>query len=167
MPDIKHLIEERDINPYHSFLSSFFAGLAEMGMINQGSMNIVSKRAAQYMYGYFEAKDLLDAIDTPARELDENSIRSYIDFVNQQLELVGNYQILKESDGQYIFQIAANSCRICPKGVGGAAIKGTFCPIPSFFKHLVNLLLGEELLSLQSSGINKVEGNCRAVFILD
>ena len=59
MPDIKATVINRDLNPYHSFLSSFFAGLAELGMINQGSINIVAKRAADYLYSYLDAKEIL------------------------------------------------------------------------------------------------------------
>ena len=48
MPDIKQIVLDRDLNPYHSFFASFFAGLGELGMLNQGSINIVAKRASEY-----------------------------------------------------------------------------------------------------------------------
>ena len=46
MPDLKQIVLDRDLNPYHSFFASFFAGLGEMGMLNQGSINIVARRAS-------------------------------------------------------------------------------------------------------------------------
>ena len=46
MADIKTVVIERGLNPYHSFFASFFAGLGELGMLYQGSINIVAKRAA-------------------------------------------------------------------------------------------------------------------------
>jgi hypothetical protein len=166
MGDFKGIVIERGINPYHSFLSSFFAGFAELGMINQASMNIVSKRAAEYLYSYFDAKELLITLKTQDDIRNEESIRYHIDFINSKLNLIGKYDLKKIDREEYLFLIDGNACRICPKGVGGAAIKGTFCPIPSFFKHLVNLLLGKEILQLQSRGIEKEGSLCKAVLML-
>jgi hypothetical protein len=166
MVDFKEIVIERGINPYHSFLSSFFAGFAELGLINQGSMNIVSKRAAEYLYSYFDAKGLLATLKTQDDIYSEESIRYYIDFINGMLNLLGKYDLEKINQEEYLFKIAGNACRICPKGVGGAAIKGTFCPIPSFYKNLVNLLIGKNIIKLQSSGIQKEGSTCKAVLML-
>jgi hypothetical protein len=166
MADFKDIVIERDINPYQSFLSSFFAGFAELGLINQGSMNIVSKRAAEYLYNYFDAKGILADLQTQEDICSEDSIRYHIDFINSKLNLIGSYTLEKINQDEYIFRVAGNECRICPKGVGGAAIKGTFCPIPSFYKNMVNLLIGKEIIKLQSSGIEKQGTTCNAVFML-
>ena len=32
MSDLKQIVLDRDLNPYHSFFASFFAGLGEMGI---------------------------------------------------------------------------------------------------------------------------------------
>jgi hypothetical protein len=61
-------------------------------------------------------------------------------------------------------RIAGDLCRICPKGVGGAEIKGSFCPIPNFIAKLVNLMLGREVLALESEGIQKENTACVTVF---
>ena len=166
MADFKDIVIERDINPYQSFLSSFFAGFAELGLINQGSMNIVSKRAAEYLYSYFDAKGLLADLKVYDDNCSEECIRYHIDFINSTLNLIGSYSLVKINEAEYIFRVAGNECRICPKGVGGAAIKGTFCPIPSFYKNLVNLLIGKEIIRLQTSGIEKQGTTCNAVFML-
>ncbi len=42
MPDIKQIILERDLYPYHSYFASFIAGLGEFDMLNQGSINIIA-----------------------------------------------------------------------------------------------------------------------------
>ena len=89
MADFKDIVIERDINPYQSFLSSFFAGFAELGLINQGSMNIVSKRAAEYLYSYFDAKGLLADLKVYDDNCSEECIRYHIDFINSTLNLIG------------------------------------------------------------------------------
>ena len=165
MADFKKIVIERDLNPYQSFLSSFFAGFAELGLINQGSMNIVSKRAAEYQYSYLDARGYLADLEVQD-DCSEESIRYHIDFINSKLNLIGSYTLEKINQDEYIFRVAGNECRICPKGVGGAAIKGTFCPIPSFYKNMVNLLIGKEIIKLQSSGIEKQGTTCNAVFML-
>lgn len=164
MVDIKTIVVERDINPYHSFLSSFFAGFAEMGMINQGSMNIVSKRAAEYLYSYLDARDFLSKLEKFEKPSSLESIRYNVDVVNQILNLMGKYELTVQEQDELRLQIASNLCRICPKGVGGAAIKGTFCPIPTFIEKLVNLMVGQEVIELQTSGIQKEGVNCIASF---
>lgn len=164
MADIKTTIVERDINPYHSFLSSFFAGFAEMGMINQGSMNIVSKRAAEYLYSYLEARDFLSKLKKFDKPNSLESIRYNVDIVNQILNLMGQYRLTVQVQDEFRLQIASNLCRICPKGVGGAAIKGTVCPIPTFIEKLVNLMVGQEVIELQTNGIQKEGVNCIASF---
>jgi hypothetical protein len=164
LADIKSVVVERDINPYHTFLSSFFAGFAEMGMINQGTMNIVSRRAANYLYSYLEAKEILSKLQKFDDVHSSESIRYHVEVVNQILNLMGNYELSFDEQGGLDLQIAANRCRICPKGVGGAAIKGTFCPIPTFIEKLVNLMIGKDVLNLQSTGITKVDTTCVANF---
>ena len=166
MADIKKIVEERDINPYHSFLSSFFAGFAEMGMINQGSMNIVSKRAAEYLYSYLDARDFLSKLQKFEKANSLESIRYHVEVVNHMLNLMGEYEVMVKEQDELTLQIAGNLCRICPKGVGGAAIKGTFCPIPTFIEKLVNLMVGQDVIELQTSGIQKEGPNCIASFKL-
>lgn len=164
MADIKSVVVERDINPYHTFLSSFFAGFAEMGMINQGTMNIVSRRAADYLYSYLDAKDYLSKFERHDDSRSAECIRYHVEVANKMLNLMGQYELSFKDQGEFELRIAGNLCRICPKGVGGAAIKGTFCPIPNFLEKLTNLMIGEEVLQLQSTGIEKVNSTCVALF---
>jgi len=164
MDDIKTTIINRDLNPYHSFLSSFFAGLAELGMINQGSINIVSKRAAEYLYSYLDAKDILPDMNTVPGDSAAAVVRNLILYINKILSLMGEYDLKEVDDGQVVLLVAADKCRICPKGVGGAEVKGTLCPVPSFLESLVNKIAGTELIDLMTSGIEKEGNTCKAYF---
>jgi hypothetical protein len=162
--DIKQVVLERDLNPYHSFFSSFFAGLAELGMINQGSINIVAKRAADYLYSYLEAKELLPDMSAVPGNTTTEVANNLILYVNKILSLVGEYEFKDVDDGQAVLLMTGSTCRICPKGVGGAEVKGTLCPIPNLVGSLVNQIAQKELLELVTAGIEKDGPSCKAYF---
>jgi hypothetical protein len=164
MADIKKVVLERDLNPYHSFFSSFFGGLAELGMINQGSINIVAKRAADYLYSYLEAKEILPDLGAVPGNTPTEVTKNLILYVNKILSLVGEYDFKDVEDGQAALMITGNTCRICPKGVGGAEVKGTLCPIPSLVENLVNKIAQKDMLELVTAGIEKEGSTCKAYF---
>ena len=164
MADIKQVVLERDLNPYHSFFSSFFAGLAELGMINQGSINIVSKRAAEYLYSYLDAKGILPDMSAVPGDTPTEVAKNLILYINKILSLVGEYDFKDAEDGMAVLIITGNTCRICPKGVGGAEVKGTLCPIPTLVENLVNRIAQKDLLELVTSGIEKEGSTCKAYF---
>ena len=164
MDDIKTTIINRDLNPYHSFLSSFFAGLAELGMINQGSINIVSKRAAEYLYSYLDAKDILPDMNAVPGDSTAEVVKNLILYINKIISLMGGYDLQELDEGRVVLLVAADKCRICPKGVGGAEVKGTLCPVPSFIESLVNKIAGTELIDLVTPGIEKEGTTCKAYF---
>jgi len=164
MADIKQVVLDRDLNPYHSFFSSFFGGLAELGMINQGSINIVSKRAAEYLYSYLEAKEILPDMKAVPGETSTEVAKNLILYINKILSLVGEYEFKEVENGLAVLLITGNTCRICPKGVGGAEVKGTLCPIPTLVVSLVNKIAQQELLELVTTGIEKDGPSCRAYF---
>jgi hypothetical protein len=164
MADIKATILNRDINPYHSFLSSFFAGLAELGLVNQGSMNIVSKRAADYLYEYLDAKEILPDMNAVPGDTTTEVAKNLILYINKILSLMGEYDLQEVEGDRAVLLVAGDKCRICPKGVGGAAVKGTLCPIPSFLEGLVNNIADEELITLVTAGIEKEGTTCKAFY---
>jgi len=164
MADIKRIVIERDLNPYHSFFASFFAGLGELGMLNQGSINIVAKRAAEYLYAYLDAKEILPDMAAVPGDTDADVIKNLILYVNKILSLVGEYDLQPADEGQVVLLIAGNTCRICPKGVGGAAVKGTLCPIPSLLESLINMIAQNEMLELITTGIEKEGSTCKAYY---
>jgi len=164
MADIKQVVLDRDLNPYHSFFSSFFAGLAELGMINQGSINIVAKRAAEYLYSYLDAKEILPDMSAVPGDSTTEVAKNLILYINKILSLVGEYEFKDAEDGMAVLLITGNTCRVCPKGVGGAEVKGTLCPIPSLVESLVNKIAGKEMLDLVTAGIEKEGPSCRAYF---
>ncbi len=164
MADLKKVVLERDLNPYHSFFASFFAGLGELGMLNQGSINIVAKRAAEYLYAYLDAKEILPDMNAVPGESKAEVIRNLIFYINKILTMVGEYDLQEAGDNQVVLLIAGNTCRICPKGVGGAEVKGTLCPIPSLLESLINMIAQKDMLELITAGIEKEGSTCKAYF---
>ena len=164
MADLKKVVLERDLNPYHSFFASFFAGLGELGMLNQGSINIVAKRAAEYLYAYLDAKEILPDMNAVPGESKAEIIKNLILYINKILNMVGEYDLQEAGDNQVVLLIAGNTCRICPKGVGGAEVKGTLCPIPSLLESLINMIAQTEMLELITAGIEKEGSTCKAYF---
>ncbi len=164
MPDMKQVVIDRDLNPYHSFFASFFAGLGELGMLNQGSINIVAKRASEYLYAYLDAKEILPDMSAVPGDTQAEVIKNLILYVNKILNLVGEYDLQEADDGQVVLLITGNKCRICPKGVGGAEVKGTLCPIPSLLESLINKIAQKDLLELITTGIEKEGPTCKAYF---
>ena len=77
---------------------------------------------------------------------------------------MGGYDLQEAGEGQVVLLVAGDKCRICPKGVGGADIKGTLCPIPSFLESLVNKIAGKEILDLITNGIEKEGTTCKAYY---
>ena len=164
MPDVKATILERDLNPYHLFISSLFAGFAELGLVNQGSINIVAKRAAEYLYTYLEAKEILPDMSVVPGDTNTEIVKNLILYINKILNMMGGYDLQEVGDDQVVLIIAEDKCRICPKGVGGAEVKGTLCPIPNFFESLINRIAGKEILDLVTDGIEEEETTCKAYY---
>lgn len=164
MADLKQVVLDRDLNPYHSFFASFFAGLGELGMLNQGSINIVAKRAAEYLYAYLDAKEILPDMNAVPGDTEAEIIKNLILYVNKILSLVGEYDLQEAGEGQVVLLITGNKCRICPKGVGGAAVKGTLCPIPSLLESLINRIAEKDMVKVITTGIEKEGSTCKAYY---
>ncbi len=162
MPEIKQVIIERDLNPYQSFFASFIAGLSDLGLLNQGYMNIVAKKAAEHLYAYLDAKDILPDIKTVSGSTSTEVIKNLVSYINEKISLVGEYDIQQVDEEHVSLIIMGNTCRICPEGVGGAELKGTLCPIPSLLENLINNIAQQDIVELITNGIEKNNGTCVA-----
>ena len=157
--DLKSEIARRDINQHNAFLFALFAGMVDLGLVNQGVVNELAKKTATYMINYYVAKGIELPIGTDS--LEEN-VEYLFDFFNGDLNFVKEYAIDRSSGGVRL-AVSSQFCRICPKGLGGAELKGTLCLIPHFFMHLMNyFLIRENQLSLPkgTAPIRKEGGSC-------
>jgi|GEM_PF-3849586 len=164
--DLKTEIEKRDINQHNAFLFSIFSGMVDLGLVNQGVVNELAKKAAEYMLNYYSAKNVGFALDNDTLE---KNVSHLFDFFNGDLNFVKEYRITPSENGVTL-AVATQLCRICPKGLGGAEIKGTLCLIPHFFMHLMNHYLPPSTRISLAKGqppITKEAGNCVITYELE
>ncbi len=157
--DLKTEIAKRDINQHNAFLFAVFAGMVDLGVVNQGVVNELAKKTAAYMINYYSAKDIELPIGCDSLE---KNVAFLFDFFNGDLNFVKEYGIERSGEGVRL-SVASQFCRICPKGLGGAEVKGTLCIIPHFFLHLMNYYLSRENQLVLRKGqppIMKEAGNC-------
>ena len=91
-------------------------------------------------------------------------IKNLVLYVNKILSLVGEYDLQQVDDQKVVLMISGNTCRICPKGVGGAAVKGTLCPIPTLLESLINRIAQKDIIKLITEGIEKDGSTCKAFY---
>ncbi len=157
--DLRTEIARRDINQHNAFLFAIFAGMVDLGLVNQGVVNELAKKTATYMANYYSAKDIEFAI---GNETLEKNVAFLFDFFNGDLNFVKEYSIDRSGEGVRL-SISSQFCRICPKGLGGAELKGTLCLIPHFFLHLMNHYLSRQnqlVLPKGQPSVRKEAGSC-------
>jgi hypothetical protein len=131
-------MDERKLQPHHVFLASFLAGLNEMGMLNQASVNVAARRAGRYLAEFARARgDVPEPGPSPSE-----TARRLIEHLNGLMDLSTMLEISSEA-GIASCRIVSRGCKFCPKGVGEAELEGTLCPYPGLIEEFVNQLIGE------------------------
>jgi len=131
-------ISERELEAHHIFLAAFLAGLNEMGMLNQASVNMAARRAGKYLAEYARTRE-----DLPGPEFSTaETATKLIAFLDSILGLGTTIEIRAEGE-EAICRVLSSGCRFCPKGVGEAELEGTLCPYPGLIEEFVNQLLPE------------------------
>lgn len=155
----KAKIDARGLEPQHVFLASFLAGLNEMGMLNQASVNVASRRAGHYLADYVKAQGSLP----PEAGTKEESAQRFVEHLDKIMKL-GTRLDIQGEPGNFVVKVMSMGCRFCPKGVGEAALEGTLCPYPALIEEFVNQLLPEgQKLKLAMKGrrpLHKEGDNC-------
>ncbi len=164
MIDIKAAASNCDYSPYHSLLSSFFAGLAELGMINQGSINIAAKRAAQHLYSYLDARENLPDMRTIPGDTTAEVVKNLILYINKILYLMDGFDLQEADAGRVVLLVEGDNCWIYPTGVWGTEDKCTLCPISSFLESLVNQVADQKILDTVTTSIDKQGTICKVYY---
>ncbi len=152
-------IKERSLEGYNVMLASFLAGLNEMGMLNQASVNVASRRSGKYLAQFAKLKTELPELGA---ETAQNAVM-LIEHLNSILPL--GTDIAAELDsGNAVLRVGNKGCRFCPKGVGEAELSGTLCPYPGLVLEFVNALLPQgqsvELVLTDRKPMGKDENGC-------
>ena len=157
-------IAGRELEPHHVFLASFLAGLNEMGILNQASVNVAARRAGRYLAEYARVRGGLPEPGSTAVESAGRLAR----YLGDLLGLATEFEAGTE-DGVAYCSVLSGGCRFCPKGVGEAELEGTICPYPGLIEEFVNQLLpGDQRIALRMQDrrpLAKVEGHCLMQFV--
>ncbi|MEM4791207.1 MAG: hypothetical protein QXQ60_04470 [Thermofilum sp.] len=112
MSGIVSEIERRGANPYQVLLATMLASMGEHRILSYvivcGVMNDVGRKLA----GIYGRGDGLAGSIRKVAELFE----------------VGEYELVEE-EGKVAFKVKTDTCRICPKGVGGLTLPEKLCPL--------------------------------------
>ncbi len=112
----KEMIESRKLDNLHIVLTSMIAEFATLGILNQGTTNIIGSKVGKKISRCI--KEMKKDIPYEEREL----IKFLIEFCN----MCDDYIIDDDKIGLKI-----DKCKYCPKQIGEAEIEGSACPIPS------------------------------------
>ncbi|ABU82331.1 hypothetical protein [Ignicoccus hospitalis] len=129
------VIKERDVPLSSLTLASMLASLNELGLLNQGTVGVLSKYFTPRILAYFVAHGLVD----PKKGIEENLkvMFSEYGYSEDEYEVEANENSLKIS-------VVTKRCKICPKGVGGAELEGAACPLPYMVAAALTLMDGRE-----------------------
>jgi len=171
MADFCNEIEKRGLDQHNVFLFSLFAAIVELGLVNQGVLNEVTKMIADNLIKYYEVLGQGPSVNTDNQDNNEDentldNIKSIFIFFNNELNLVKEYNI-EQSEGFIKLFIKGDLCKVCPKGLGGAHLKGSLCIIPHLSMRLINHYLpAREKIALERDkpGLVKKQGDCIVTF---
>jgi hypothetical protein len=154
-------IEERALRPHHIMVASMLAGLNEMGMLNQASVNVASRRAGRYLSDYAKARESLDSLAAGLSRTEK--VHRLVRLLDELLELGTQVEVV-EADTGFDVGILSAGCKFCPKGVGEAELKGALCPYPGMIEEFINAFLSPEekikLVSIDRRQLRKKGDNC-------
>jgi predicted hydrocarbon binding protein len=136
-------IKKRGLEPENVFISSFFAGLNELGILNQAVVYLAGHRVGRYLATYCQEKGNLDTI-SDGDEVEQCS--RALARLNADLTItIDPADVSAEREGDSIvIKINNLQCRFCPKGVGEAALTGTLCPFPGLLEDFLCVIVGRK-----------------------
>jgi hypothetical protein len=106
-------IEERALRPHHIMVASLLAGLNEMGMLNQASVNVASRRAGRHLSDYAKAKESLDSLAAGISRPEK--VHRLVTLLDKLLEL-GTQVEVTETDTGFDVGILSAGCKFCQGG---------------------------------------------------
>ncbi len=137
------VVKEREVNLASITLASLIASLSELGILTQGTVAALAKYFTPRICAYMKVKGVIDE----GKPIEENMKRVFEEYAFKD----GDYRF-KASGNEVEIEIVTKRCKVCPKGVGGAEIPGTACPIPHFAATCLSILTGK---SWKAKRVNK------------
>ncbi len=144
----REVIKKRNVNLASVTLASLVASLSELGILTQGTVASLAKYFTPRICAYMLEKGIVD----PNKPLLENLKKVFEEyaFTEEDYEVVA-------SDGELRVEIVTDRCKVCPKGVGGAEIPGSACPVPYFLSICLSILTNERWEPKKMKVGNRIE----------
>jgi len=153
----QEVIKERDVSLASITLASLIASLSELGILTQGTVNALAYYFTPRICSYMMLKGI-----TKEGDIKESLMKTFKEYAFKEDDFN-----VKIDDNEVGIEIVSDNCKICPKGVGGAGILGSACPIPYFVSICLSLITknqwGPE--TIRKGGkvtlVLKEEGRCK------
>ena len=156
----REVIRKRHVNLASITLASLIASLSELGILTQGTVSSVAKYFTPRICAYMLEKGIIDPSKPPVENL--RKVFEEYAFTDEDYEI-------KESGNEIHVEIVTNECKVCTKGVGGAEISRSACPLPHFIAVCLSILTGERWEPKKVREDKKIvlvlkeEGKCKMV----
>ena len=111
--DLRAALESKGVKPMQAFVASLIAAFREVGVLNFGVVYMATEKVGKRLAAIYGRED------SPAKSLTK---------VVEMLEL-GEFKV-EEQEGGLVFAMRSESCRLCPRRVGGLELPGKLCPLP-------------------------------------
>jgi hypothetical protein len=157
---LKNVVEERGINIQNAINASMLARFAEIGVLNQGTSNLIGDVVSKFICDYYKA---IDEVPEPEDNSWGGIADVVIDCLVNQFNFVGEINFDIEED-KIFMKIPSGKCKICPIGVGGLELPGTYCPIPSmsagFISHFLKDTKKMKVEIIDGKILKKIDSVC-------
>jgi len=111
--DLRAALEDKGVKPLQAFVASLITAFREIGVLNFGVVYMATEKVGRRLAAIYGRED------SPAKSLRK---------IAEILEL-GEYK-LEERENAITFAMKSETCRLCPRRVGGLELPGKLCPLP-------------------------------------
>ncbi len=155
--EAQKVLGEREVNLASVTMASVLASLNELGILTQGTVGTLANYFTPRICAYFKLNGVINE-KMDIKDVLMNSFKQY-NFKDDEVRI--------EVKGDEVeIEIVTKRCKLCPKGVGGAEIEGSACPVPYFVADCLSLITGSkwepELYRKDRNffAVKKEEGKC-------
>ena len=146
-------IERRQLKPHEVGVAALIAGFHELGILNQAAVFQATQRSGRALAEY--AKLVGKVPSNPLEALN---------LLNELTPLAVEVTFSQDENAVTV-RINTETCKYCPKGVGGAELEGSLCPYPGLILgFLSGFFQGAKIQFFERKPLRKVGKECEMVF---
>ena len=149
--ETRKVVKERDLNLPSVTMASLLGSLYDLGILTQGTVGLLARHFVPKICAYMHEKGIMSPEKDPLENL-RSAFKEY-GFKDDEVSFAREGEEVR-------VEVVTKRCKICPKGVGGAEIQGTACPVPYFVAYCLSLATGKLWTPKQMT--KKEGGKCKA-----